>query len=458
MSLGIAFAKKQPFLHTQIPGPKSLASWEAQNKVIGPGLQRVVQWARLSLVRGQGPFLEDADGNVFIDFMGGSGVNSIGHSHPKYIEAMQQQLQSLAIGSFNTPARVEMLEQFQAIFPKGLDRVQFFSGGTEAVEGALRLAKSHTGKYEFLGFWNGYHGKTMGALALTDGARKGLGPMPPGALTAPYAYCYRCPLKLTFPSCKFACVDHVRQVIKNESAGALAGIIVEPIQGRAGNITPPPGYLKELKAVAQEFGALLIVDETMTCMGRTGKMYAFEYDDVVPDIVIVGKGLGSGYPVTAVLSTSAIMNSKPFSDPSFNSSSFAAFPMACAAVGATIAITRAEDLPARAHALGAELLAELKAMEQEVPIMGEARGLGLMLGFELVEDKKSGRPVSSTAMEEIFMDLLRSGVLVMFGSSGSGNSMRLYPPLNIDPQIARNGIAIIKQVLLRQSARMGATA
>src|SRR5688500_16099380 len=163
MSLGIAFQKKQPFLNTEIPGPKSLASWEKQNTVIGPGLQRVTQWARLCLVRGQGPFLEDADGNVFLDFMGGSGVNSIGHSHPKYIEAMSQQLSSLAIGSFNSPARVEMLEEFQSIFPKGLDRVQFFSGGTEAVEGALRLAKSHTGKYEFLGFWNGYHGKTMGA-------------------------------------------------------------------------------------------------------------------------------------------------------------------------------------------------------------------------------------------------------------------------------------------------------
>jgi 4-aminobutyrate aminotransferase-like enzyme len=456
MSLGTAFAKKQPILTTEIPGPKSLASWEKQNTIIGPGLQRVVQWARLCLVRGQGPFLEDADGNVFIDFMGGSGVNSIGHSHPKYIEAMGQQLSSLAIGSFNSPARVHMLEEFQSIFPKGMDRVQFFSGGTEAVEGALRLAKSHTGKYEFLGFWNGYHGKTMGALALTDGARKGLGPMPPGALTAPYAYCFRCPLKLSFPSCKFACVDHVRQEIKNSSAGSLAGIIVEPIQGRAGNITPPPGYLKELKAVAREFEALLIVDETMTCMGRTGKMFAFEYDDAIPDIVIVGKGLGSGYPVTAVLSTAEIMKSKPFSDPSFNSSSFAAFPMACSAVGSTIAITKAENLPEKARVLGAELLAELKKMEQQIPIMGEARGLGLMLGFELVEDKQSLKPVSSKQMEEIFMDLLRHGVLVMFGSSGSGNSMRLYPPLNIDREIALKGLEILKDVLLRQSAQMGA--
>ncbi len=455
MGLGIAFQKKQPIINTAVPGPKSLAAWQKQNTVIGPGIQRVVQWARVSLVRGQGPFLEDEDGNVFLDFMGGSGVNSIGHGHPTYIAAMKQQVEQLTIGSFNTPARVKMLEEFQSIFPKGLDRVQFFSGGTEAVEGAMRLAKAHTGKYEFLAFWQAYHGKTLGALALTDGTRKGLGPMAPGAMFAPYAYCFRCPLKKTFPSCQWACVDHVRAEIKASSAGSLAAIIVEPIQGRAGNITPPVGYLKELKKVAHDHGALLIADETMTCMGRTGKMFAFEYDDVIPDIVIVGKGLGTGYPVTAVLSTAEIMKASPFSDPSFNSSSFAAFPMACTAVGATIEVTKAENLPEKAAALGVELLAELKKMEQEVPIMGEARGRGLMLGFELVENKQTLAPVSSKQMEEIFMDLLNNGVLVMFGSSGSGNSMRLYPPLNIDREIALKGIAIIREVLLRQSARMG---
>lgn len=455
MTLGTAFAKKQPFLRTEIPGPKSIAAWEKQNATIGPGLQRVVQWARLCLVRGQGPFLEDADGNVFLDFMGGSGVNSIGHAHPRFVEVLSTQAAALGIGSFNSPARVAMLEEFDRIMPKGLDRVQFFSGGTEAVEGAMRLAKAATGKHEFLGFWNGYHGKTMGALALTDGARKGLGPMPPGAMTAPYAYCFRCPLKLKFPSCQWACVDHVRAELKASSTGSLAAIIVEPIQGRAGNITPPPGYLKQLKAVAREHQALLIIDETMTCLGRTGKMFAFEYDDVIPDIVIVGKGLGSGYPVTAVLSTAELMKASPFSDPSFNSSSFAAFPMACAAVQATLEVTRTEGLPAKAAALGAELLAELKRMELEVPIMGEARGLGLMLGFELVADKKTLAPLVGQAMEDIFMDLLRHGVLVMFGSSGSGNSMRLYPPLAIDREIALNGIRIIKDVLMRQSKKLG---
>lgn len=446
-----AFSTKRPVIRTAVPGPKSIAAWDAQNQVMGPGIQKVVQWARVCLVRGQGPFLEDVDGNVFLDFMGGSGVNSIGHAHPTWIAAMEAQASQLAIGSFNSPARVAMLERFREILPKGLDRVQFFSGGTEAVEGAMRLAKAATGKHEFLGFWNGYHGKTMGALSVTDGARKGLGPMPPGAMTAPYAYCFRCPLKLKFPSCQWACVDHVRAELKASSTGALAAIMVEPIQGRAGNITPPPGYLAQLKKVAVEHGALLIVDETMTCMGRTGKMFSFEYDDVQPDIVIVGKGLGSGYPVTAVLASAALMKHAPFSDPSFNSSSFAAFPMACAAVGATLEVTKAEALPAKAAALGRELLAELKRMEQVVPIMGEARGQGLMLGFELVTDKRTLAPLVGQKMEDIFMDLLRHGVLVMFGSSGSGNSMRLYPPLNIDREIALNGIRIIEEVLLRHS-------
>lgn len=437
-----------PRIRTDVPGPKSLAAWDAQNAVMGPGIQRVVQWARVSLTKGEGPFLEDADGNVFLDFMGGSGVNAIGHAHPKWVAAMRAQSEALAIGSFNSPARVAMLEEFRRVLPPGLDRVQFFSGGTEAVEGALRLSKAATGKHEFLGFWNGYHGKTMGALALTDGARKGLTPMPPGALAAPYAYCYRCPLKQTYPACGWACVDHVRAELRASSAGSLAGIVVEPIQGRAGNITPPPGYLAELARVARDAGALFIVDETMTGLGRTGRFFAFEHDGVTPDIVILGKALGSGYPVTAVVSRSDLMQAAPFSDPSFNSSSFAAFPLACAAAGATLEVVRTEGLTARAATLGAELLAELKRMEATIPIMGEARGRGLMLGFELVKD---GRPLVGKAMEDLFLDLLRHGVLVMFGSSGSGNSMRLYPPLNIDRAVAFHGLQIIEDVLKRHA-------
>lgn len=441
------YRKAPPGTKRNIPGPKSQTLLEQENKIIGPGLQAVVQWAKIGFIKGDGPLLLDADDNVYIDFMGGSGVNSIGHSHPRFIERMSGQLSDLMIGAFPSKNRVEMLEMFKKILPPELDRVQLYTGGTEAVEAALRLAKSYTGKYEFLSFWNGYHGKTFGALALTDGAKRGYGPLSPGALGAPYAHCYHCTFNLEFPSCKFACASHVRDIIKHESTGSLAGIIVEPVQGRLGNVTAPPGYLRELKAIAKEQGALLIVDETMTCMGRTGKMFAFEYDEIVPDIVIMGKGLGGGFPVTAIASTSEIMSKGPFAEASASSSSFGGFPLACEALRTTIEIVLEEKLTEKAALLGAELLSELKKMEQTIPLVGQAYGRGLMLGIELVSDKKKRTPASREVLQQVFTDLLRHGVLTMIG----GNSLRLYPALNIDRDVALDGIRIIERVLQEQS-------
>jgi 4-aminobutyrate aminotransferase-like enzyme len=436
-----------PNVVTEIPGPRSKALWNEEEKVIGPGLQTVVQWSQMSFQRGEGPFLFDVDGNAILDFMGGSGVNSIGHSHPRFVKAVTEKLSKITIGAFTSKARIEMLEMFKKILPPELDRVQLYTGGAEAVEAALRLAKSYTKKYEFLSFWNGYHGKSLGALGLTDGAKKGFGPMAPGNLGAPYANCYHCAFKLEFPTCEFACVNHVREVIQHESAGSLAAIIVEPIQGRLGNVAPPPGYLKALKQVAHEMGALLIMDETMTCLGRTGKMFAFEYDGIVPDIVIMGKGLGAGYPVTAIASSSKIMAERPFSEPSASSSSFGGFPVACEAVKTTLQIVIEEKLSEKAAVLGKELFQMLQVMEKEIPLVGRVHGQGLMLGIELVEDKEKRKPLPKPLLKKVFQALLREGVLVMLG----GNSFRLYPALNIDREIAIRGVQIIGRVLREQS-------
>lgn len=444
-------ALQAPRILTEIPGPRSRELWEKEEKTIGPGLQAVVQWAKISFHRGQGPFLFDADDNAFLDFMGGSGVNSIGHSHPRFVKNVSDQLSKLTIGAFPSQSRLGVLEAFKKILPPELDRVQLYTGGTEAVESALRLAKSYTKKYEFLSFWNGYHGKSLGALGLTDGAKKGFGPMAPGNLAAPYANCYHCSFKLNYPSCQFACVEHVREVIQHESAGSLAGIIVEPIQGRLGNVSPPIGYLKALRQVADEMGALLIVDETMTCMGRTGKMFAFEYDEIIPDIIIMGKGLGAGYPVTAIASSSKIMNEKPFSEASASSSSFGGFPVACEAVKTTIDVILEEKLTERANVLGKELLEMLQVMEREIPLVGKVHGRGLMLGIELVENKTTRKILPKPLLKQVFEALLKEGILVMLG----GNSFRLYPALNIDAEIAKNGVRIIERVLREQSRLLG---
>src|SRR5205807_3408244 len=167
-------------------------------------------------------------GNRYIDLLGASGVNSIGHSHPKLVAALQEQIESWLVGAFGSRARLEMLEVLSELLPEGLDRIQLYSGGSEAVEAGLRLAKAYTGKYEFLSFWGGFHGKTLGALALTSGARAGLGPLPPGFFSAPYGNAYHCPLRCE--KCDLRCVDLARDVVKEQSSGALAAIVVEPVQ------------------------------------------------------------------------------------------------------------------------------------------------------------------------------------------------------------------------------------
>ncbi|TMK77690.1 MAG: aspartate aminotransferase family protein [Actinobacteria bacterium] len=433
-----------------LPGPPGAGSrehWREEQSLIGPGLPAVMQWAELTIASASGAFLTDVDGNEYIDLLGASGVNSIGHSHPALVAALKEQVDSWMVGAYGSRARLDMLELLQRMLPPGLDRIQLYSGGAEAVEAALRLAKAYTGKYEFLSFWDGFHGKTLGALALTSGARKDLGPLPPGFFSAPFANCYRCPLRCA--GCDLACLDLVRSVIREQSSGALAAIIVEPVQGKAGNVPAPPGYLRALKELAHEHGALLIADEMITGFGRTGELFGCDHDGIIPDIALVGKGMAGGYPVSGVISSSEIMSAAPFSDPSASSSSYGGFPTACAAVAATLGVIVEEDLVARSRTLGAELIARLKELEGSAPLVGEVRGQGLMIGIELVEDRETRAPVSRETVQGVFRYLLEQGVLVMVG----GNSLRLYPPLSIAPETAHRAVDVIERVLLAEGAQ-----
>ncbi|HVX47344.1 MAG TPA: aminotransferase class III-fold pyridoxal phosphate-dependent enzyme, partial [Mycobacteriales bacterium] len=311
--------------------PRTLSAehWAAEQEAIGPGLQAVMLWSQLCIRTASGALLCDVDGNEIVDFQGAGGVNSIGHANPRWAKAVADALAAGPAGAFGTEPRREMAAAVRAVLPPPLDRIQLYSGGTEAVEAGLRLAKSVTGKHEFLSFWGGFHGKTMGSLALTAGARAGLGPLPAGYFSAPFPNPYR-PVFDPDPARDVtACLENAREVIKQNSTGALAAIVVEPMQGRCGNVVPGPGFLSGLKELAREFDALLICDEMMTGFGRTGSMFAFTQHDVQPDIVTVGKGMGNGYPVTGVIASADTMAAAPFSDPSASSSSFGAFPGAC---------------------------------------------------------------------------------------------------------------------------------
>jgi 4-aminobutyrate aminotransferase/(S)-3-amino-2-methylpropionate transaminase len=424
---------------------KSGRIFEEEQKYISPGFQGIALYSRLALARGRNEIVTDEDGNQYIDFVSGIGVGSVGHCHPHYVHALKKQLEQLTFSSFTTEVRMKFLRLLASLLPKPLSRIQLFSGGAEAVEAAFRLAKSVTKKFEFIGFWGGFHGKTGGVLGLLgDEFKKDLGPFMPGLTLSPFAYCYRCPFKLRYPSCGLACADHLRQVIKLQTQQQVAAIIVEPIQGTAGNVVPPAEFLPAVQSIAREFGALLISDEMQTGFGRAGGMWGFEHDNLSPDIVTVGKGIGGGFPLSGVISTEGYCNATPYSLPSGNSSSYGGNPLAAAAGLASLEIILNERLVENSLKMGDLLLRKFKSFEDRFEFVGEVRGRGLMIGIELVKDKTSKERIDKKICQRIFHDCLKRGLLSMSYS----NPIRIIPPLTISEKSAMHAAAILEEVFM----------
>jgi len=404
----------------------------------------------IAVERAQGSVIEDVDGNRYVDLIGGIGVNSLGHCHPAYTKAMHEQLEKATVGSFTSAPRAELINEVAKVAPKGVDKVQLYSSGAEAVESAFRLAMNHTGHQEVVGFWGGFHGKTGGVLGLLGSDFKHhLGPFLPGQHLTPFADCYRCPLRLTYPDCGIACADYVRDVIRYQTAGEIAAIIVEPIQGTAGNIVPPAGFLRAIASIAKEHDALLFCDEMITGFGRTGLMWGAEHDGVIPDIMTVGKGMGGGFPIAAVISTETLTQKKPWSNPSASSSSYGGNPLASAAGLAALEIILKEDLVTNAERVGRVMLAQLVAMKEKHRAIGEVRGKGLLLGVELVKDRMSKEPLDKEVTRALYQECLRRGLIAMTYSP----SIRINPPLIIREDQALAGLAILDEaltVVLRQ--------
>jgi 4-aminobutyrate aminotransferase-like enzyme len=434
------------------PGPRSRRVVEQERRHMAPGLQSFAQYAGLAMARGRGSTLYDEDGNEYIDFIAGIGVGSVGHCHPHYVEALKQQVERLTFGSFTTETRARFLDLLATLTPTGLTRIQMFSGGAEAVEAALRLAKAATGKHEVIGFWGGFHGKTGGVLGLLGSDFKHhLGPFLPGQHLSPYADCYRCPLRLRYPECGIACAEYLRDVIRYQTAGEIAAIIVEPIQGTAGNVVPPDGFLRAVEAIAREHDALLLADEMLTGFGRTGAMWGASHDGVIPSIMTVGKGMGGGFPLSGVISTDDLTARKPWSNPSASSSSYGGNPLAAAAGLAALEIIVKEDLAHNAERVGRAMLAALEAMREKHPCIGVVRGKGLMLGMELVRDRKTKEPIAKEFTKTLYQECLRRGLVAMTYAP----SVRINPPLVITEDAALAGLAILDEALVATTRAHG---
>ena len=435
---------KKVNLKTEVPGPRSRNVRAREDQYLAPGVQKFAVMAGIVVDHARGSTITDIDGNTFLDIIGGIGVNGLGHSHPKYVKALQAQLEKASVGSFTTEVRVDFIAKIAEHRPAPkVYHTQLYSSGAEAVESALRLAKCATGKYEFVSFHGGFHGKTMGVLSLMGSEFKNkLGPMVPGAHIVPYAYCYRCPLNLKSPSCGMACAELARDQIKMNATAEVAAMIIEPMQGSAGNIIPPIEFLPAMQSIAKEMGALFITDEMITGFGRTGKYWGAEHSGVSPDIVTVGKQFGGGVPVSGVIVHEDIADSKPWSTPSGSSSSYGGNPLVSAAGVAALTIIDEEKLVENSRRMGEYFLKKLLPMVDEYPFIGEVRGAGLFLGIEMVEDKTSKKPLSARACEQIFFECLKRGLLTMSYTA----RFRIQPAMTIDEATIDEAVAILTEV------------
>jgi 4-aminobutyrate aminotransferase/(S)-3-amino-2-methylpropionate transaminase len=426
---------------------RTKALFDEEHEFIAPGLQTIALLSELAIERGNGATLTDLDGHTYLDLNAGVSVASLGHAHPGYIAALLKQLEAVSVGSFTSRPRAELVRLLAQLAPGNLERTQFFSGGAEAVEAAIRLARSYTKRTDIVGFTGGFHGKTAGVLPLSDVDWKNLiGPLPGGHHLAPYAD----PTRFAGPEaeCREHAIKELRRVIEADVGGRPAAIVIEPIQGTAGNIVPPPGFLRDVHAVAQEYGALLITDEMITGFGRTGRLFGCNSDGVIPDIMTLGKGMASGFPVSALVSTDEIMAAKPFSLPSASSSSYGGNPLAAAAALVTIQTILADKLVENSATVGRLLRDGLQTLATRRRSIANVRGEGLLIGFDLVSDQETKTLLPKEKCIRFFKACLADGLIMMSYTP----RVRVHPPLILSAEQANCALAIIDRALQRLDA------
>ena len=432
-----------PCLTGELPGPKAREIIARDQAVLSPSYTRCYP---LVIKRGEGAVVEDVDGNRFLDFNAGIAVVAAGHSHPRVVAAIQQQAAQFLHMSgtdFYYESMVQLAEKLAALAPGDVPRrVYFGNSGAEAIEAALKLARYHSGRDQFIAFLGGFHGRTMGALSLTGSKvtqRRRFHPSLP-VQHIPYAYCYRCAYNQEPSTCHVECVKVLEERLFKTilPAEEVAAIVVEPVQGEGGYLVPPAKFHHELRRIADQYGILLIHDEVQSGMGRTGKMFASEHFGVTPDIVTLAKGIASGMPLCATVARAEVMDWTPGA----HASTFGGNPVSIASALTTIELLE-ESLIANAAEVGAYLLDRMRDWPRRFQYVGDVRGLGLMIGFELVYDQET-KERAPELRDRLEMMAFERGLLIL----GCGpNSIRLCPPLVINHDQADYALATLEQCL-----------
>jgi len=411
----------------------------------------------LFIAKAEGALLTDVDGREYIDFAGGIGVNNVGHRHPKVLAALREQLAAYLHPCFHVmmyEPYVELAERLNRLVPcRGEKKTMFVNSGAEAVENAIKIARYHTGRAGVICFDNAFHGRTLLTMTLTSKVRPyklHLGALAPAVYRAHFPYCYRCPWGVTYPQCHVQCGEKYFEedfFKHNVDPEEVAAIILEPIQGEGGFITPPAEYLRQIRQVCDRHGIVLIVDEVQTGFGRTGKMFALHHFDVEADIVTSAKSLAGGLPLGAVTGTDKIMDSV---HPGGLGGTYGGNPLACRAALAVLTVIEEEGLLARSAELGQRVRAALMGLQTTCQIIGEVRGLGAMLALELVADRASKKPAADAAKK--LTAYCREHGLIVLDCGTLGNNIRTLMPLTITPEQLAKGLSILEDGLAHVAA------
>jgi len=434
-------------LRTPVPGPKSRALGERRAAAVPRG---VSQATPVYVARAQDAWLEDVDGNRYIDFAGGIGCLNAGHRSHAVTSAIEAQLQDFLHTCVQvTPYEryVRLAERMNEVTPGDFrKKTLFLNSGAEAVENAIKIARAHTGRSGVIAFEDAFHGRTMMALALTSKThpyKAGFAPFPGEVYRIPFAYCYRCSYSLTYPSCDVFCARHLedtfRRIVASED---VAAVIVEPVLGEGGFVAPPPEFFGIVMEICRKHGLLFIADEVQSGFGRTGKMFACEHYGIEPDILVTAKSLGGGLPLAAVTGRSEIMDAPGVGG---LGGTFAGNPLSCAAANAILDVFERGDLLARADSVGEQFQKRAQEWKTRFDIIGDVRGLGAMRAIELVKSRDTRQP-SPDETKRVSQYCYEHGLITITAGT-YGNVIRLLVPLVITDDQMDEGLDVLESAL-----------
>lgn len=427
------------------PGPKAREFVKKDEALIS---QSYVRYYPLVIESGKGCIVKDVDGNEYIDFNSGIACLNVGHNHPRIVDAIKNQCEKFIHYSntdFYYREVVNLSEKLSEITPGKFRKKTFFgNSGTEAIEAAIKLSKWHTRKHRFIAFIGAFHGRTLGALALTASKpvqSRYFFPMLPGVTHVPHPYCFRCPFKLSFSDCDYWCIDFIDEMVlkKYVPPEDVAAIVFEPIQGEGGYVVPPPEYFQRLKKLADKYDLVMIDDEVQSGMGRTGHWFAIEHWKVEPDIICIAKSIASGLPLGATVAKAELMDWESGT----HASTFGGNPVSCTVALAVIDVIKEEKLLENATKQGNYVMKRLEELKDDCETVGDVRGKGLMIGVEIVEDKETRKPRADEAKEIMLRCWKRGVAMVTCGIS----TLRIVPPLTITRELVDAGLEIVEDVI-----------